>query len=134
MSWPPTEHELVEYALDRADTSARVDRLLEASFLGAVLCADVIDRVWFLLAPSDFYDGVHAAIWTACLRLRARHHVTVLRVLGEFADLPVALDRVRELERCYLDGEGALPVLYAHAALIRRASAERQAARAKRRV
>lgn len=132
-TWPPSEEDLLELALDQADTHARVDLLQEPTFLGAVLCADVIERVWFLLSPADFYDGVHAVIWTACLRLRSLHHVQIDNLLRECIGVDVVADRLDRIARHFVSGDADLPVMYAMAAAIRRASVERAAARLKRR-
>jgi len=126
--WPSVS-ELVDLALDQADTSARCDRLLERVLLGAVLAADRIDVVWHLLGPGDFHEPVHAMIWAACLRARAEAVNLLDAVTEAVRHVPAAAERVEELVKDYVGGEEHIGVLLSCASSVRRAALQRQGAR-----
>ena len=95
--------------------------------------ADVIERVWFLLSPADFFDQVNAAIWAAVLRLRAEHRVELVAVSAAVAHIPGAWERVDEFVCHHVTADAEFPVLLACASAIRRAAMQRAGARRARR-
>ncbi len=131
-AWPSVD-DLLELALDQADAGARCDLVIERAFLGGILCSreEAIARTWFLLAPGDFFDQVHAAIWAACLRLRRSGQVEPLNVGRAVGKMPGATARVAELVEGFCHGENEFDFLLRAAATIRHASAQRAAARAR---
>lgn len=125
-SWPSV-NDLLGFALDQAETSARSDWLHERALLGAVLVTDAIYDVWPLLGPGDFFDPVHAMIWAACLRLRAEHRVESVAVSEAVRHVPAAVERIDELVRQFIPDDAHPTVLLRCAAEIRRAAAQRAA-------